>query len=257
MTSDPKRAKNPVKSTLTTFDIVEALKEEGGARVTDLANQLDLPKSSIHNYLSTLAQRGYVVQRDNKYYVSLRFLDLGSEARSDLPIYDIAKPEVRTLAEETGELANLMVEENGEGVYIHRETGEDAVMVDTNTGQRVHLHNTALGKAILAFYPQERVVEILDQHGMPETTASTITSREELFAELKDVRERGIAFDDEERLDGLRCVAAPVLGDNDEPLGAISVSGPTRRMSEDRFTDDIPAAIQNVVNVIELNVAHG
>jgi len=253
----PREAKNPVKSTLTTFDIVEAVKTCDGARITDLAQHLDLPKSSIHNYLSTLNQRGYVIKRDNEYYVSLRFLELGTEARSKLPIYDIAKPKIRTLAEETGELANLMVEECGEGVYIHRETGEDAVRVDTNTGKRVHLHNTALGKAILAYESRDRVAEILDQHGLPQTTSNTITDAEELFEELDEIRETGIAFDDEERLDGLRCVASPILDVDDEPLGAVSVSGPTSRMSAERFTEDIPTVIQNAVNVIELNVVHG
>lgn len=257
MPSNPNEATNPVQTTLTTFDVVEALKDEDGARVTDLADRLDLPKSSVHNYLSTLRQRGYVVKEGSEFHVSLRFLDLGATARSNRRIYEIAKPNVRELAEETGELANLMVEENGEGVYIHRETGDEAVMVDTVTGERVHLHNTALGKGILAHYPRERVHEILDRHGMPSTTPKTTTDRDELFAEFEGIRESGIAFDDEERLKGLRCVAAPILDADDHPVGAVSVSGPKARFSADRFRETVPEIVTNAVNVIELNVVHG
>lgn len=250
-------AANPVKSTVTTFRILEALKELDGARVTDLSRHLDLPKSSVHNYLSTLEQEEYVVKEDNTYSLGLRFLDFGTKARSNLPLYEFGKPEVRSLAEETGELVNLLVEEHGKGVYIHRETGEDAVMVDTNTGQRIHLHNTGLGKAILAHYPRERVEAILDQHGMPATTDNTVTERETLFEELAEVRETGFAYDDEERLDGLRCVATPILNNDDEVLGAMSVSGPTSRMSTQRFTEEVPQLLENAVNVIELNVTYG
>jgi len=256
MTSDSKRAKNPVKSTLTTFDVLEALDERDGARVTELAETLDLPKSSVHNYLSTLRQRAYVVKDGEEYHVGLRFLGLGTTARSKHQVYDVAKPEVRTLAEQTGELANLLVEEHGKGIYVHRETGEDAVRVDADTGHRVHLHNTALGKAILAHSARERVDEILDRHGMPETSDRTITDREELFEELEAVREQGVAFDDEERLSGVRCVACPILDGDDEPIGAVSVSGPKRRMAAERFREDIPETLRDAVNVIELNVTH-
>ncbi len=257
MGRDANRAKNPVKSTLTTLRIIEALKELDGARVTDLARHLDLPKSSVHNYLSTLKQEAYVVEQDNRYYVGLKFLDIGTEARDRLSIHEIAKPEVRSLAEQTGELSNLLVEEHGKGVYIHREVGEDAVRVDAGTGQRVHLHNTGLGKAILAHLPESRVEEILDQHGMPATTESTITDPEILFEELAEIRDHGVAFDREERLNGLRCVAAPILDEGDEVVGAVSVSGPTSRMADQRFTEEIPNLLRNAVNIIELNITYG
>ncbi|WP_227377649.1 IclR family transcriptional regulator [Haladaptatus halobius] len=256
MSENSNRAKNPVKSTVTTFRIIESLKELDGARVTELAQHLDLPKSSVHNYLSTLEQEEYVIKQNGTYFVGLRFLDLGAQARSKLPIYEIAKPEVRSLAEESGELSNLLVEEHGKGVYLHRATGEDAVRVDADTGQRVHLHNTGLGKAILAHLPQGRVNAILDKHGMPSTTENTITDRETLFKELAEIREQGFVFDREERLNGLRCVAAPILNKDNQIVGAVSVSGPTSRMSTERFSEEIPDLLRNAVNVIELNIAY-
>jgi len=128
-----------------------------------------------------------------------------------MEIYKIAKPEIDRLAEETGELANLLVEEHGLGSYLHRARGQDAVQVEAHVGTRVYLHSTALGKAILGHMPADRRDEILDRHGLPERTPRTTTEREELLAELETVREQGYAFDNGERFGGasLCCRAGP------------------------------------------------
>lgn len=249
-------AKNPVKAARTTMEIVEALKEREGAGVTELADHLDMSKSSVHNYLSTLQEDEYVVKDGSEYRVGLRFLDLGVHARCRRTIVDDVRREVDALAEDTGELVNFMVEEHGYGVYVYRNYGDQAVKVDARTGDRVHLHNTALGKAILAHFPEERVEAILDRHGLPQTTEHTVTDREALFEELDEVRERSIAFDREERLEGLRCVAAPVLRDGEVVEGAVSVSGPRSRLQGERFETTVPEKLRDTVNVIDLNVTY-
>ena len=248
-------AKHPVKAARTTLRVVEALEDLGGAGVTEVAERVDLPKSSVHNYLSTLREEGYVVKDGSEYRVGLRFLGLGASARLRHPVYEIAKSEVAKLARQTGELANLAVEENGQAVYIYRETGEQAVKVDAHTGHRIPLHNTALGKAILAHLPRSRVETILDHHGMPRTTPNTITDRGDLFEELESIRDRGVAFDREERLQGLRCVAAPILN-ADRLEGAISVAGPISRLKGERFREELPEQVLDAANVVELNVTY-
>lgn len=247
---------NVIKTAQTTFTIIEEVKRRNGATVTELTGELDLSKSSIHNYLSTLERDGYLVKNGNVYRTGLRFLDLGGHARRNEQIYDVAKDEVDALAEETGELANLLVEEHGRGVYLHRAHGGDAVQTDSYIGQRVYLHNTALGKSILAHLPRERVTEIIDQHGMPETTENTITDRGELFDELETVREQGVAFDDEARVKGLRCVAVPIVNNDDVVEGAISVSGPTSRFREQLFREELPERLKSLSNVVELNITY-
>jgi DNA-binding IclR family transcriptional regulator len=245
-----------VKSVETAFRIIEALHERGGAGVTELASALSFPKSTVHNHLQTLERNEYVVKADDTYRVGCRFLELGAHARDRRPIYEVARPEVDRIAEETGELSGVVVEEHGRGVFLHRAKGERAVHVDTYAGKRIYLHGAALGKAILAHLPEERVDEIVDRHGLPALTENTITDREELAAELDAVQESGIAFDDEERLDGLRSVGAAITGSNGEVLGAISVAGPTTRLREDRFREELPAAVRSAVNVIDLNVTY-
>ncbi|WP_330631853.1 IclR family transcriptional regulator [Halocatena halophila] len=245
-----------IKSIETMFEIVGTIQSNGGATLTELATTLDLPTSTAHNYLKTLEQTEYIVCDDGTYHVGLRFLEHGAHARNRIKLYDVAVPEVDKLADQTGELANLLVEEHGRGVYLHRAYGEEAVQVEAHIGTRVNLHSTALGKAILAHLPAQERDAILDRHGLPSRTESTITNRDELLEVLETVRDRGYAYDRGERLDGLKCVAAPVVSSTDRVLGAVSVAGPANRFRTDRFENELPTKLLEVVNVIELNVTH-
>lgn len=249
-------AKNSVHSVETTFEVLRALMELDGAGVTELAKHLDVPKSTLHNYLSTLEQEEFLVKDGTTYRVGVQFLELGAFARNQYPLYEIARPEVNRLAEETGEVANLLVEEHGWGYYLHRAHGPEAVNVEAHIGTRVHLHSTALGKAILAHKPDEQVDQIVERRGLPAITDKTTTDREQLREDLAEIRERGYAIDDEEHHDGLRCIAAPVLSNGDRVLGAMSVAGPSNRMQDERFTEEIPRLLEERVNVVELNVTY-
>ncbi len=246
---------SPVKTAQTTFRVIEALKELDGANVTELSAHLDMPKSSAHNYLQTLEHEGYLVKSGQQYEVGLRFLDLGAYARTREQLYDVARPELETVAENTGEHANLLVEEHGLGIFLCRAQGEDAVSLDSYTGQSVRLHTTALGKTVLAHLPDDRVDEIIDRHGLERKTERTVTDRDELEAELAEIRQQGVAYDREERIKGLRCVAVPILSD-DRITGAVSVSGPTSRMDDDRIETDILPQLRHAANIIELNQTH-
>jgi DNA-binding IclR family transcriptional regulator len=247
-------AKHPVRTSERTLEIMEALQELNGARVTELASHLDTGKSTIHNHLSTLLEHEYVTKEGDEYRLSLRFLTLGGYTRSQMRLYRVAESEVKRLATETGELVNLLTEEYGRGVYLYRSKGERAVDIDTYAGKRIYLHNTALGKAILAHTPEERVGEIVDKHGLPRESERTITDRSELREELDRTRERGYAIDDEERLPGLRCVAAPIEREDGGVYGAISLSAPVSRMKGPRFEEEIPEIVQSATNVVELNL---
>ncbi|QRV17869.1 IclR family transcriptional regulator [Haloterrigena salifodinae] len=249
-----KRAKHPVRTTEKSLRIIAELNQLGEARVTTLANELEMGKSAVHNHLSTLEKHGYVVKdsETKTYRLSLKFLDIGGQIRSQRDVYKVAEPKVEELAEESGELVHLVVEEDGKGVYLCRSKGERAVELDTYIGCRHHMHSTAFGKAILSRLPADRVDAIIDQHGLPQVTPQTITSRGELFEELERTRERGFAVDDEERLEGLRCIAAPIKFDSDV-IGAISVSGPTARIDDDWESNEFVSELQRTVNVIELN----
>lgn len=245
----------PVKATRVSFDVVEALRSLDGAGVSEVAQYLDVPKSTVHDHLCTLERLELVVNEGGTYKTGVRFLELGGYSRQRMKVFEVAKPEIKKLAEQTGEHSNLMVEEHGRGVFLHKAEGPDAVQLDTYNGYRVHLQTTALGKAILAHFPEDRVREILERHGMPRVTEKTVTDEDELFDELAQIREQGFARDFEERVIGMQCIAAPILGD-DEVLGAISVSGPKSRMQGQRFEAEIPKQVLRTANVIEVNMTY-
>jgi len=244
----------PVKATRTTFEMVEALQELDGAGISDLARHLGMPKTTVYDHLDTLRKLGYVTALDDGYQVSTRFLDLGGYARKQMKIYQVGKPEVRELAETTGEHANIMIEQHGRGIFLYKSEGEDAVQLDTYAGLHVPLQTTALGKSILAHMSEDRVTEILDHYGLPADTENTITDREELFEELETIREQGYATDRGERVKGMWCVAAPITDPDDDPVGSVSVSGPKNRMHGDRFSDILPDKVLRTANVIEVNL---
>jgi DNA-binding IclR family transcriptional regulator len=244
--------KHPVTTVDRTLQIVETIQELDGAGVSEIAEEVDVGKSAVHNHLNTLANREYVVKEGEQYHIGLAFLGLGAYARQRNEIYGVARSEVDTLADETGELVNLLVEKNGRGIYLYQARGDNAVELDTYEGKRVRLHCTGLGKAVLGFRPRDQVESILDEHGMPAETEHTITDRDTFFAELEQVRDQGYAIDEEERLTGLRCVAAPITDDDDRSIAAISVSCPVHRVDDDRFYDDLQQAVLGAANVVEL-----
>lgn len=242
-----------VQATETSFRILETVIELDGANNTEIADHLNMTKSTVYNHLQTLLENKYIVKNENEYDIGLKFLRIGEYARSRHTVSQVGPPEIDKLAEESNELANLVVEEHGEGVFIYRAKGSEAVHMDTHTGMRLPLHMTAFGKAILAHLPESRVTEIIDRYGLSARTENTITRRDELYEELERIQERGYAFDREERLEGLCCVAAPIVA-NDRAIGAVSVSGPRSRMQGDRFTTEIPELVSATANVIEVNI---
>jgi DNA-binding IclR family transcriptional regulator len=245
-----------IRAVDTTLRIIEALNESGTAGVTELARGLDEPKSTVYNHLDTLNRREYVVKDGDEYRLACRFLELGSTTRERHLVYRIARDEVTALAEGTGELAGLVIEEHCYGVFLHRAKGDQAVHVDTHVGKRIHLHGAALGKAILAFSPADHVREVVNRRGLPALTDHTITDEATLREELDRIRTEGVAFDNEERINGLRSVAGPLRTDGGQVLGSISVAGPTSRMRGDRFRSELPDRLRSAANVIELNITY-
>ena len=249
-------ASNPVRAVQTTLAVLEALKELDGAGVTEIATHLGTTKGTVHHHLSTLADAGFVVKDEDEYRLGLRFFEFGEFVKNRQEVLELAKSEVDALAETTGELGNLLVEEHGRGIYLYRAEESSTLSLDTGAGARVYLHNTALGKAILAFLPTHRVEEILDTHGMPATTRQTITDRETLYDELEAVREHEVAFDREERGEGIKCVAAPIRTNDGRVLGAVSVAGPKSRMSGDYYESELPKQVRDVASVISINASY-
>jgi DNA-binding IclR family transcriptional regulator len=252
----PQDDTNLVSTSRKTIEVIRTLGQFGDAGVTELATALDMNKSTVHNHLRTLEREELIVSNDSRYQLSLRFLELGGGLRNRTRLYRLAEPEIRRLADQTGELANLMTEQHDRGVYLSCSKGSQAVDISIHAGLHTPLHSTALGKSILAHLPESRIEEVIRRQGLSAETPNTITDRTELLEELNDVQEQGFALDDEEFFTGLRCVGAPIRTESREVLGAVSVSAPRNRMRDREFSDEFPDLVRSAANVIELNVSN-
>ena len=243
-----------VRATETSIRMLEGIVELGGeAGITELAGHLSVAKSTAYKHLNTLETSGLVVKNGGRYRIGLRALEFGGHAQRYDSVYDTARPQVREMAEETNELANLMFAEDGWGVYVHTSRGDDAVEIDTQTGRRAHLHATGLGKAILATFDDERVERIVETQGLPAVTEHTITDRAALFDELDEIRETGIAYDREECVEGMACLARSLSTPSERPA-AISITGPVSRVTTGEAEASIRRTLEQAGNVIELNL---
>ncbi len=248
------RETGTVKTTETVFSIIEGLEELEEARLSALAEYVDFSVSTVHDHLTTLEELGYVVREDNTYRLGLRFLRLGNRA-TDIVHLRPVRERLEDIAEESGETAWFVVEEDGLAVHIDRELGEHGVRTANRVGRRSHLHIHAGGKAILAHLPEERVREIIDEAGLPASTKNTITAEDELFEELERVADQGYAMNDNEEIQGARSVAAPIVVD--AVLGAVSIGGPANRIEGARFREELPELVTGMVNEIELELQYG
>lgn len=245
-----------IKSAGVALTILEVLSENDGAPLSTIAEQVDVSKSTVHHYLTTFRQRDYVVKRDGEYFLGVRFLTFGGQARERERVYQIGRPYVDRLASETGEIARLIVESRGVGIVLYQKEGNNVIDSRSHIGAQETLHSTAAGKAFLAHLSTDRIDTFLDEYPLTQYTDNTITDRNELESHLEQIRETGIAFDDEEHVEGVRCVAAPILSEDRTLLGAVSVSAPTARADDARFKSEFPNAIRNVVGAIEIDTTY-
>jgi DNA-binding IclR family transcriptional regulator len=247
-------SKSFAKTTVTSLQVIEAIRELDGATATELTEHLELAPSTVHRHLATLRKYGYIVQEDDRYQIGLQFLTLGGYRQRQYTDYPMIKEKVDQLAADTGERAQFIVEEHGERVYLYTEVGESAVQTGAHVGKRGKIHTSAAGKAILAQLSQERVSKIIEQHGLGD--GAGLTTEKELYDRLETIRDRGYAFNRQETTSGVHAVGAPVTNEDDVVLGALSISGPANRMNGDKFTQELPDRILGAVNELELHIEH-
>jgi DNA-binding IclR family transcriptional regulator len=217
-----------VKTVKRAIDILNILAEaHGQVGVIELSKRLKTSQSTIYRILATLVGEGYAVQnpRTEKYGVGLQGIILAGAALNQLEIRKQAISLLERLANATGCNANLAILDAGEAMYVGRIDGPKSARMYTPVGRRAPAHATALGKAMLAFLPDAEVEQIVQRRGLARCTPRTITDPAVLVRELERTRARGYAVDEEEFIQGIRCIAVPVRGESGAIEGALSVSG--------------------------------
>ena len=246
--------KEKLKTIERGFSILEWVRENDGGQVAEIADDLELSSSTVHRYLNSLDSEGYLVKEEGSYHLSLDFLALGEHARTRKDAYRNAEEYTEMLSDESGCRSSFIVEEGGRGVYLYTSPGDHGVWTKSTIGKRVPLHVTAAGKSILACLPDDRIRRILDEHGLARKTDQSITDEEQLAEELERIREDGYAFNDEEQIEGVKAVGAPVKDSEDRVIGAFSVSGPANRLTEDWFQDELPSTVLGITSEFELRL---
>jgi len=209
--------------------------------ITQLAEVLQVDKGSASRLVATLAHYGYA-EKDpvsRRYRLGPQVMILSQSLLKRLSLGEVAKPFLQQLMERTGECAHLAVAMQEKALYVDQVESPATLRVNVQVGQTAPLHCTALGKAMLAF-GEQALPSILDRH-----TPRTITTPTKLRAHLNQVRSQGYAVDDEEYEIGVRCVAVPVFGFQHQVVGAIGISGPATRMTNER----LPALAGTVVEI--------
>ncbi|WP_049987479.1 IclR family transcriptional regulator [Halobellus rufus] len=254
MAREPDRSRG-IQSDETLFDVIELLRDLDGAGVTELADRLEIAKSTVHGHLTTLLRRGFVVKHGREYHLGLRFFEYGQYVRGQLEIFQSGLRAVDRLERETGEMSWLITHQNGKAIYVYGRGGKNDINVNTILGTRVHMHYNSGGKAILAHLSEEEVDRIVDQHGLPARTENTITDRERLKDELERIREQGYALNLSEDLEGIQAIGVPLTVDG-EIQGALSVAGPAHRMSKDRCEGEILDHLRAATDEIDVTIAY-
>ncbi|ELY72321.1 Transcriptional regulator IclR [Natrinema pallidum DSM 3751] len=246
-----------IKSIQTASAILEAIQYLETPTFTDLCNEVDISKGTVHTYLETLENEGFITKSGKEYRLGVRLVTMGESVRNQTDIYRAGQDEVEKLAEKTGEWVHLTVECQGQEVTLYESSGDRAIAMDYHLRMREspqYLYHTAAGKAMLACFDRDRVREIVDQQGFVQRTEKTITDLETLFDELDRIQAQGYAVNDEEEVRGMRSVGTAITGTDATVCGAISVTAPTSRLSGDYFESEIPELVMEAANIIEVNL---
>jgi IclR family acetate operon transcriptional repressor len=240
----PASGRNQSSSLRRALSIVDYVEQHGGGRgvsLTELSDALVLNKSTILRLVAPLLETR-LLHRDpetGRFRLGLGALRLGQAYLSTLDLRSVASAQLRALQRASGLTVHLVVYDTGYVVYIDKVENETNVRMGSRVGSRVPAYCTAVGKAILAYLPDDEVAAVVAR-GLPAITPHTITAPDRLRTELHRIADRGYAVDDRENELEVRCVAAPIFDHTDQVVGALSVSGLTSRMTTARVRELAP-----------------
>lgn len=220
-----------VQSVQRALRVLESIASQRETRLTDVAKDVGLHKSTVFRLLQTLVDAGYVEHgpQNGLFRLGLKAMELGVKAMDSWPLYATAKEEMDKLAEQLGEAINLAVVDELTMVYVATIGARNALRMQLSVGRRSPIHCTAVGKAVLAHRPDLQALirpEMLEAY-----TPNTLSDVTLLQENLGLIKFKGYAVDDEEQEIGARCVAAPIFERSGRAIAAIGVSAPAARLT--------------------------
>lgn len=215
-----------------------------GLGVGELSEKTQLHKSTAHRLLATLVDQGYVKQNEqSNYQLTFKLFQLGSRMLEELDVLEVARPYLNKIMEKINEVVHLVVLEDDSIVYVDKVESDETIRMHSRIGIRKPLYCTAVGKAILSTMEPKEVGEIWEKSDIKKLTQYTITDLDKMHEELELIRQKGYSTDEQENEIGVRCIAIPLLDYTKKAWGAISVSGPVERMTDEALDNIIPVLL--------------
>ena len=232
---DDKTAQNTIKSLDRAMEVFEYLSEAQGKSLTMLSDEMQQSPATVYRILVTLEGRGLVEfdPVEQIWHIGPRAFVIGSRFLRRTSLVDRARPVMRKLMEATGETANLGIQKEGSVLFLSQVETHASIRAFFPPGTLSPMHASGIGKVLLAHMDEDRLDRLLASVQLQAFTDRSITTVESLKQDLTSIRARGFSIDNEEKNEGMRCIAAPVFDVNGEAVAGISVSGPTSRVRED------------------------
>lgn len=245
-----------VPSVTKALQLLEAFRSSGPVvGVSEIARLADVPKSTAFRLLAYLEKSGFVERRGRGYSLGQRLFELGNSVPVCRPrgLRDVAMPHLSDLFVATGSVVHLGVLEGTDVVYLEKIFGRTTLQVPTMVGGRMPASSPALGKAILALNGREAIAPVLAK-GLSRLTPYSISDPARFLQQLSRVRTEGVAYDREEVMLGMVCVAAPVISQG-RAIAAVSASSQTSRFNERVVAAQVRTAAERISQELDASVA--
>ena len=239
-----------------TLSVLEAVAQNSkGLSLADLVKSVGIPKTTAFRILEILSVREYVTwnKENEKYYIGIKALEIGISGLIGQDIVDVSIPYLQELSMTVGETSFLAVYNNGDVVYLYKAEGTSSIQTTARLGSRRPAYCTALGKVILASLPIEETDRVFEKK-LGKFTEKTVIDRIRLYEEFAHIRTDGYSVDDEGVEYGLYCLAVPIYNYTGGVIAAISVSGPIKRLNENK--EKVIQELRNVGGVISKRLGY-
>ncbi|NNK79037.1 MAG: IclR family transcriptional regulator [Litoreibacter sp.] len=232
-----KSEQNTIQSLDRAVLVLGHLAERGGIALSDLAKETDQSPATLYRILTTYQLHGVTEfdEAEQLWHIGPKAYLIGSAFLRRTSVVERSRPILRQLMHDTGETANLGVEQGDLVMFVSQVETHETIRAFFPPGTQSQMHASGIGKALLAHFSADRLEDWLSRQELERFTERTLTHPDDLLENLAQIRDSGLSFDNEERNIGMRCIAAPVFNAFREPVAGISVSGPISRMSDDRL----------------------
>lgn len=225
-------------------------------KLSEISDMLNINKSTVHGILNTLKYHGFIEQDEStkKYRLGIRFIEYGEIVTNSINIGNIAYPIIERVSEKIEETVHIAMLDGHDVVYVEKKECNKSIKISTKIGVRIPAYVTADGKIILSYLKKDKVKEYIPEN-MKKLTPNTITDKHELLEILCEIRNRGYATDNEEVIEGVVCVAAPIFDHRGDVRYSMSATGPRGRMAEDKIKEYIDV-VKEAANEISHRIGY-